>query len=384
MCSLIESALLQAGLRVGRYASPHVEHITERISTFGRPVEEHKLALMMLRALDACEGARRAGTPGADATWFDVMTAAAFLLFKEAALDWIALEVGLGGKSDSTNVVNAEVAVVTNVELEHTEVLGASRDLIAREKVGILKPGGVLVTTLAEDDLAGRMLQDRADELRCPVVRTCPRPDATIEDINLGLVEAVLDQLGRRGLRTRRENGAGDPVGGWLLDHGTLARARLPGRMERFDVAWRDVGRDVVRTIPAILDGAHVPFNLQGVLRDLNRRPDLPPACIAIVALAADKDAAGFLAALSRHAATVLWTVAPGQNRSHAPEELDALARSLGLKSEVEPEAIKAYRRGLELASETGAWVLITGSLYLVGALRRTVVGASLPKAPDG
>ena len=102
----------------------------------------------MNQALDAYEAARAAGTPAANATWFDLLTAAAFLIFREASVEWAVIEVGLGGRLDSTNIVDGEIAVVTNIELEHTEILGKTRAAIAGEKVGILKPGAVLITTL--------------------------------------------------------------------------------------------------------------------------------------------------------------------------------------------------------------------------------------------
>ena len=98
--ALIEAALAHAGLRVGRYASPHVERITERVSVQGRDVDEPTLARALNQALDAYEAARKAGTPAVNATWFDLLTAAAFLIFREAAVEWAVIEVGLGGRLD--------------------------------------------------------------------------------------------------------------------------------------------------------------------------------------------------------------------------------------------------------------------------------------------
>ena len=151
----------------------------------------------------------------------------------------------------------------------------------------------------------------------------------------------------------------------------TRAAARLPGRMERFDI---EVG---ARRLPVVLDGAHVPFNIEAVLADLALAPDLARRCVAVVALAADKDAAGFVAALGRRASAIVFTDVPGSSRGRAPAELQALAASLGLKSEAEPDTQRAFRRGIELAIEADAWLLVTGSLYLVGALRSAVAGAA-------
>src|SRR5277367_6789841 len=98
--ALIDAALVRAGLRVGRYASPHVERITERVSLDGREIDAGSLARALNSALDAYEGARAAKTPAADATWFDLLTAAAFVIFAETRREWAVVEVGLGGRLD--------------------------------------------------------------------------------------------------------------------------------------------------------------------------------------------------------------------------------------------------------------------------------------------
>jgi dihydrofolate synthase/folylpolyglutamate synthase len=373
--ALIEAALVRAGPRVGRYASPHVERLAERVSLDGREIDEPTLARALDRALDAYEAARNAGTPAANATWFDLVTAAAFVIFAETRREWAVVEVGLGGRLDSTNIVMGEIAIVTNIELEHTEILGKTRAKIAREKVGVLKPGATLITPLDADDEAGRVLQARADELGSPVIRRSPLDAAaTIEDANVALAGAALDQLGEMGVLGPALGDA--PVGAWLIDAETRAAARLPGRMERFDI---DVGS---RRVPVVLDGAHVPFNIRAVLRDLARTPDLSGPCVAIVALACDKDAEGFVGELGSRASTIIFTDLPGSSRGRSPAELHALAGSLGLTSEVEPEAKQALTRGLQLAGEANAWLIVTGSLYLIGALRPAIGEAASRLAP--
>ena len=371
--ALIETALARAGLRVGRYASPHVERLTERVSLDSREIDEASLARALDRALDAYEAARAAGTPAANATWFDLLTAAAFLIFAETKREWAVVEVGLGGRLDSTNIVDGEIAIVTNIELEHTEILGKTRAAIAREKVGILKPGAALITPLDADDEAGRVIEARGNELGSPVIRPPLRSGTTIEDMNVALASAALDQLGEMGVRAPALGQA--PVGAWLIDALTRAAARLPGRMERFDI---DLGS---RRVPVVLDGAHVPFNIAAVLRDLALTPDLAGPCVAIVALAGDKDAEGFVAELGERASTIIFTDLPGSSRGRAPAELHALAASLGLKSEIEPEAKRALKRGLELAAQSNAWLIVTGSLYLIGALRLAVAQAAKAQA---
>jgi dihydrofolate synthase/folylpolyglutamate synthase len=363
--SLIEAALVRAGVRVGRYASPHVERLAERVSLGGREIDEASLAHALDKALDAYEAARKAETAGAGATWFDLLTAAAFIIFAERQLEWAVVEVGLGGRLDSTNIVFGEVAVVTNIGLEHTEILGKTRAAIAGEKVGVLKPGAVLVTSLDANDEAGRVIQAKADSLGAPVIRPPLPAPATIEESNVALAGAVLDQLGKLGVRAPAFGGAA--VGDWLVDANTRVAARLPGRMERFDIKT-GTGR-----LAVVLDGAHVPFNLEAVLRDLARAPELSGPCVGLVALAADKDASGFLAELGKRASTIVFTDLPGSSRGRSPAELHGLAASFGLSSEAEPDASRALSRAVDLAAEAKAWLLVTGSLYLVGAVRKAV-----------
>ncbi|MGO9423333.1 bifunctional folylpolyglutamate synthase/dihydrofolate synthase [Roseiarcus sp.] len=362
--ALIEAGLTRAGLRVGRYASPHVERVTERVSLQAHDVDPETLARGLTRALDAYEAARREGTAAADATWFDCLTLAAFVIFREAGVEWAIVEVGLGGRLDSTNIVDGEVAVVTNIGLEHTDILGATRAAIAGEKAGIVKSSATVVTTLAPDDEAGRVVHARASALGCAVLRSNAGEGATVEETNAALAGAVLDALGRKGATTR----GGAPVGAALLDKQARVRARLVGRMERFTLAGGP------RPLPVMLDGAHVPFNIAAVLADLAREPEFTGPCVAVVALAQDKDAAGFLTEVGRRASTIVCTNVPSATRGRPAAELHAIAASLGRPSEVEPDPKRAFRRGVELARRNGMWLLVTGSLYLVGALRGEVL----------
>ena len=182
------------------------------------------------------------------------------------------------------------------------------------------------------------MIQARADELGSPVIRVNPDDGATIEETNVALAGAVLDQLGRKGVAGRD----GRPLGATMIDAETRAAARLVGRMERIDV---DAGG---LRLPVVFDGAHVPFNLAAVLRDLARAPDLARPCVAVVALASDKDAAGFLAELQKRASAVVFTEPHGASRGRPASELAVLAASLGLRSEAEPDPQRALpaRRG--------------------------------------
>lgn len=362
-CALIEAGLRHAGISVGRYASPHVEHISERISVNGRPVEEGALAEALFLALDALRAARAEATAAEAATWFDLLTAAGILIFRDAGIEWAVVETGLGGRLDSTNIVDSDVSVITNIGLEHTEILGRTRAAIAFEKAGIIKPHSAVVTPLEAEDEAGAVIAKRAAEVDARLIRPDFSGLKTIAERNVAVAAAALDVLGEGGVTARE----GRAVGGWLIDRDAERESQLPGRLERFTVPVAG------RRVCVMLDGAHVPFNLEAVLDDLSGMDGFSGRGIAVVALAADKDAAGLLDVISRYGVSPIFTSV--SNRFRSPAELQALAGEIGLASEVIEDPQAAYRRALERAAASGTWVILTGSLYLAGLLRERVIG---------
>jgi dihydrofolate synthase/folylpolyglutamate synthase len=165
------------------------------------------------------------------------------------------------------------------------------------------------------------------------------------------------------------------PLGAWLLDESTRAKARLPGRLERFDVKVpSEDGMD--HDVPVILDGAHVPFNLRAVLDDLAAQKDLRGPCVSVVALAADKDAPGFIEVMQRHSA--IFTLPGPAGRFHDPEKLQQLALGFGMQSEVMADPLEALEHAFKQAVESSSWILITGSFHLVGLLRQSII-AKIP-----
>lgn len=366
VAAIVARALGAAGARVGRYASPHVEDLAERIEIDGRPIERGPLVRALEAALQALEGAREEpGAPAAEATWFDVLTAAAWCAFASAGCDRLVLECGLGGRLDSTNARDGQIAVITNIELEHTEVLGTTRAAIAAEKAGIAVAGGVLVTgvpalgTDGRPDEAGAVLAARAAELGARLVRPAGFDRAaaierlSLAERNRALARTVLDELRRLGERDRR----GRPLSGALVTPMVVDAARLPGRLERLE-----------GPVPIVLDGAHVPASVRAVLRDLRGQPGLARPLVVVLALGRDKDLPGILKALGPVADTLLCT-SVGSELFRSPQEIAAAAEELGLVAETVASPRAAFDRALELASPEG-WVLAIGSLYLAGELR--------------
>ncbi len=358
--ALVEAGLRRAGIATGLYTSPHVERVNERIRVRGEELADETFAAA-LEAVLAARVAAAEGSPAAESTWFDVITATAFVAFAEARVEWAVVEVGLGGRLDSTNVVHGEVCVITNIDLEHQNVLGPTRRDIAREKAGILEQGCTLVTGVRageappEDDPA-TVIERAAAALDVRILRPAlPEPGASALERNTALARLVLDELGRRGVR----GAGGGAVSARLLDLPTIESARLPGRAER-----RRAGRTKV-----VLDAAHVASSVALLLAELSREREFSSPPVVILALGRDKDAAAILKALEGHVDRVVCTtVATGPLRD--AETLAQAARTQGLVAETAADPERALARALDLTGEDG-WVLVLGSFHLAGALRR-------------
>ncbi len=302
----IEALLAGAGLSVGSYLSPHVRGWSERIRVGGEEAD-----------FEAAIERVRAEAERLDATQFEALTAAALTAFAVAGVDVAVVEAGLGGRHDATNVLRSPVQVLTNVALEHTEVLGTSREAIAAEKLAVVQPGAVVVLgepeweALARENGAGQVVVAGRSNLA----------------LGLAAAEAFL----------------GRPVDGHV-------DVRLPGRLER-------VSQDPLE----IWDGAH---NLGGLGYLL---PRLPTARYVVVAsILGDKDVDGMLAALSVLGERL---VATSSSNERALSAADLARRAAPFFARVEP--VEDPAGALAHARAAGEPVLVTGSLYLLADLAK-------------
>lgn len=355
VCALVAAGLQHAGWRVGIYASPHVVRVHERVTLNGRPIADEPLALALHTAWQARAAAQQAGTPGASASHFDVWTAAALWAMARAACTAAVVETGLGGRDDSTNAVTPEVAVITTISLEHTEVLGATRTAIATHKAGIIKPGAHVVCGLHPGDEAAAVVAAQAQACGVPVAWCPPALGGTLARHNQALARAVLDALGRHGLLSQHPGRAGQPLSAQDLPD-TVARAvQLPGRLQRVTSA---------AGTPVVLDGAHVADALRAVLHDLAQDPSLPGLPVLLLALGADKAADALLAELPGRCRHVVCCALP--DRACWPaDELVQRAVAAGLPAVAAHSVAAGLEQALARAGATG-WVLVTGSLHLV------------------
>jgi dihydrofolate synthase / folylpolyglutamate synthase len=301
-----EALLAGAGLSVGAYLSPHVRGWGERIRVRGEEAD-----------FEAAIERVRAEAEALEATQFEVLTAAALAEFAEAGVDVAVVEAGLGGRHDATNVLRSPVQVLTNVGLEHTEVLGTTREAIAAEKLAVVQPGAVVV--LGEPEWEALARENGAAQV---VV-------AGHSNLALGIAAA--------------EAFLGRPVDGHVDVH-------LPGRLER-------LSEDPLE----IWDGAH---NLTGLGYAL---PRLPSARYVVVAsILADKDVDGMLAALSVLGERL---VATSSTNERALSAADLAQRAAQFFTQVEP--IEEPAEALAHARALGEPVLVTGSLYLLADLAK-------------
>jgi len=301
-----EALLADAGLAVGAYLSPHVRTWNERIRVNG---EEADFGAAVARV--------RASAERHDATQFEVLTAAALAEFATADVDVAVVEAGLGGRHDATNVLRSPVQVLTNVALEHTDVLGTTRKAIAAEKLAVVQPGSTVVLGEPEwEELA------RANGAEMVVV--AGRSNLAL---SMAAAEAFL----------------GRPVEGHV-------NVQLPGRLERRSENPLE-----------IWDGAH---NLGGVGYVLARLPSA--RYVLVVSILADKDVDGMLAALSALGDRI---VATSSSNARALSAADLAERARPYFREVEP--IEDSAAALGRARSFGEPILVTGSLYLLADLAK-------------
>ena len=371
----LKAMLEAAGTRVHVYTSPHLVRFHERIEIAGRdgkarPISEANLVDVLTRT--------QAVNDGDDITQFEITTAAAFLAFAEHPADFVLLEVGLGGRLDATNVIaKPALTVITPVSMDHAEKLGATIELIATEKAGILKAGVTCVVS-QQDDEALDAIGDAADKAGARLVVWGQDFDAFEQNGRLVVqTENDLLDLPLPALAGRHQIiNAGTAVVAALnlgprkpsdeaIERG-LVTARWPARMQRLD---KGTLPDLLKPGSELwLDGGHNPAAghfLAQTLADLEDRSSKP--LFLVTGMMGLKDAAGFLRpfrGLARHVVTV--PIPGAHEATYSPDALAEAARSVALTAEAASDVIPALLR-IEVLEPGPKRILICGSLYLAG-----------------
>jgi len=356
-----------AGLKVHVLTSPHLVRFVERIRLAGTLITDAALAEILARV--------EAANAGQPITFFEIVTAAAFVAFSEAPADLLVLEVGLGGRFDATNLIAAPaVSVITPVDYDHKEFLGDDLGGIAREKAGIIKAGRPTVSA-RQAEVAEAAITREAARLRAPVAFMGQGFDAWEENGRMLFQgeDRLLDlplpslygphQVGNAGLAIAALLAFGDP----RIDEAAIARglasAVWPARMQRltagpYGALAKAAGVDLW------LDGGHNPHGARAVADTLAQlaRDGRPVALVA--GTLANKDAVGFFEAFKALDPMVFATGFDADAAASA-EQTATSARTAGLRAEVTDSLANAIRRALD--SEGAPHVLICGSLYMAG-----------------
>jgi dihydrofolate synthase/folylpolyglutamate synthase len=369
--AFIASAAMQAGHRVGFYTSPHLHRFPERIALDGQPLPDDAFAA---ETQVVAAAARRLETSQPDigqVTTFEMLTAMAFNAFARRGCQLAVVEVGLGGRYDSTNVIDPIVSVITRIDLEHTAVLGLTHADIAWQKAGILRRGVPSVSS-PQTPAAQETIVRVAAEVGSPLQIggrdwtwqgtwrsfEATGPWGTLPDLAVGIpgphqVENACTALAA----LRVVDAAGIHLPEASIRAG-LTTARWPGRFERIATGDRVF----------IFDGAHTPAAAAALVEAWRDVVGAHPATV-IVGMGADKDAGAFLAALRPLIGRLIVTRADSP-RSANPRLIAQAAAALDIPHEVQPSVAAAL--DVARARDQGP-VLITGSLFVVGEGREAV-----------
>ncbi len=396
VAAMLDSILRQAGLCVGLYTSPHLVRINERIRVAGEEIPDEEFARVFERVRTTVERLMATGALRAHPTYFEFLTAMAFLDFAERRVDFAVFEVGMGGRLDATNIVLPLVSVITQIDFDHEAYLGQSIEQIAREKAGIIKADVPVVCATGREE-ATRVIYARAAEVGAPVIDV-EREYEVINPEALGgqgryrfAVQARDGFAARWSLalagRFQIQNALLAAAAARVLAQQAvpvteshiaagLAEARWPGRMERLEwphAGMLNTGESREAGIgqagpPIYLDGAHNPAGVREVATFW--REELRGRKIHLVYGAMQDKAVEEIMELLLPLATTVTLTAPGQPRAASAEALAAMARHFNGRVFVEPEPLQALHRAQALASPEDV-VFVTGSLYLVGDIRR-------------
>ena len=376
-CAFVASLLRAQGLNVGVYNSPHLLHYNERVQVNGVQATDAQLC----EAFAAVEAGRGETT----LTYFEMGTLAAFWLFQRAGLDAVVLEVGLGGRLDTVNLVDADIALVTSIGVDHADYLGNTRESVAFEKAGIFRQGA---PALCGDLNPPQPLLDKARELACPFFLRG-------RDFDLGMTEQHWQWRGvdAKGqpielqdlplLDLPMENAAlalqayallGLPwVPGQLA--AALTATKVIGRLDRRQFSWHG------KRLNLMLDVGHNPHAAQYLAQRLASRP-VAGRRLAVFGLLADKDLDGVVGELN--ASVAHWAVAPLDSaRARPVADLQTALQNLGASVSSYASVAEALE-GQSAQATADDEILLFGSFYCVAEALEWLARRSTEEAADG
>jgi dihydrofolate synthase / folylpolyglutamate synthase len=369
----LTSALLSAtGLRVGAFTSPDLHAVNERIAINAEPIDDEEFITLLQRLSDV------ESVSGIALTRFELLTAAAFLHFSDEGVDVAVIEVGMGGTWDSTNVIDGVVSVLTNVDLDHTAVLGTTIAAIASDKVGIFRADGIAIVATT-NAIVVEIAQRRADELgadlwllgetfaleqnelalggRAITVRT---PFAHYDEV-LVTLHGIHQGVNAATAIVAAEAFLGRALGEEPVAS-TLAKARMPGRMEL-----------ISRKPMIVLDGAHNPAGVKALVATLDGAFHVAGERRCVLGMLSGRDIDDMVEPLVSLGFTEFHCCAPHSPRAVPASEIaDAVRRHGGVAYE-HPSALAALAHARERSTDEDL-IVVAGSLYLVAEVRGEVL----------
>ena len=373
--ALLSSVLRAAGFRAGRYTSPHIRHLTERIQVDGEPISVDAMAAVVSRVAEVSLRMGRAGEVR-EPTFFEAVTACAFAYFAEQSVDMAVLEVGMGGRWDATNIVPADISVITPIGFDHEKFLGDTLGAIAAEKAAIIKEERPVVVSKL-DAVALEVVREEARRKHAELVvahegvQISARATKTGQLVSLktakmdyGELELSLlgeHQLDNLVLAVRVAEIAHPGLEARHVQEG-VARTTWPGRLER-----------IAGNPPLLLDAAHNVMAAEQLGRFLSARPS--ENRVLLFGVMKDKRVHEMLSHLLPHVSCFVAT-RPEMSRARGPVPLAEWARELGTPSEAVLSSPLALARAREIAGPSGE-IVVAGSIFLLGEIVEALEGAA-------
>ncbi|HET7100262.1 MAG TPA: folylpolyglutamate synthase/dihydrofolate synthase family protein [Terriglobia bacterium] len=380
--AMLAAILERAGYRTGLYTSPHLIRVNERIRINGRELSDDEFAAAFTAVHQVVEKLIGARVLPYHPSFFEYLTAVAFQHFALAAVDFAVLEVGMGGRLDATNVTNASVAVITNVDLDHQEFLGNTLIAIAAEKAGVIKPGRPVVSGCEHP------------EVREVIRQKCRETGVEfIETGGIGAAHNLFHLDGRYGFDLQMDGGDLQRITLQLAGRfqvknavvaatavGQLRRAgfRIPPEAIREGLqaaSWP--GRlEIIRQRPLILlDGAHNPAAAREVAEFV--RGHFKGRKLRLVYATMKDKAVGEISSILFPLAEAVYLTRPGLDRAALPEAILDSAVAVPRQTAIQPDPARALQQAVE-ASLPDDIVLVAGSLFLVGAIKQAIAEGRL------
>jgi dihydrofolate synthase/folylpolyglutamate synthase len=368
----LTSALLSAtGLRVGAFTSPDLHAINERIAINGEPIDDEEFISLLQRLADVESVSEVA------LTRFE-LTAAALLHFSDEGVDLAVIEVGMGGTWDSTNVINSDVAVLTNVDLDHTAVLGSTIAAIASDKVGIFRPDAIAIVATT-NAIVVEIAQRKAAELETALWLLGEQFTLVRNELALGgraitlntpfeYYDEVLVSLHgiHQGVNAATAIVAAEAFLGRALGEevvvSTLAKARMPGRMEL-----------IARKPMIVVDGAHNPAGVKALVATLDGAFHVSGERRCVLGMLAGRDIDDMVEPLVALGFTEFHCCAPHSPRAVAAHDVAQAVRRHGGIAYEHPSGLAALAHARERSTDEDL-IVVAGSLYLVAEVRGEVM----------